>query len=151
MNSVDIYKNESIVCSDGKEHILAGPCALMRNGLVSFISTVLDCWTLKTGISGLDNLIVRYYFNPWATKKFDTVPSKVCGNILVPTAERALVEYVLFHEYFDEGLLLEGLNNYLSKDGCNKNRLFEEMDKFIPERVDWLSYWINESKDWTGA
>lgn len=156
VNVDDLFKrdqaaNERLIGSDNKYHVIAGMSALEYNGLTTLHSSVIQCWTLKTGINGIDNGIVKWYFNPWSNKTIDTRPSKNSQYLLVPSAERALIEYMVFSEYFDEGILLEGISDYLGRYPDAEDRLLQEIRKFIPQREDLVPYWINESKDWTGA
>lgn len=141
---IDIYKNDALVGRDGK-HILIGEQAFCRRGLTTLFSPVLQCSTLYTNITGIWNPIVMWYFNPFADRFEHTTPSPRCSNILEPTTERAIIEYIIFHDYFDEGILIEGLSTYLQNhtDLC---ALYDEA-AFWHLRIDWLDYWIKEARE----
>lgn len=124
--------------------VLSGECALQRCGLTTYLSDGIQAWTLFTEISGIQNAIVSWYFNPFAANDMDTNPSQSHPNILIPTKERALVEYVMFHEYFDEGILIEGLKSYIYEKNGDTSRLYEEAEKFHLKE-ETLSYWIKEA------
>ena len=117
--STNIYQNDILVGeSCDYPVILIGPAALCRVGLTTLHTSQLQASTLSTRITGIWNPIVTWYFNPNAIRTDHTKPSHVHPNIYEPTAERALVEYIGFHDYFDEGILIEGLQEYLFR---NKN------------------------------
>lgn len=50
----------------------------------------------------------------------------------------------MFHDYFDEGILIEGLKNYLYEMGGDTSKLYEEAGKFHLKE-DLLAYWIKEA------
>lgn len=124
--------------------IVSGECALQRCGLTSYLSDNIKAWTLYPEISGVQNSIVSWYFNPFAVDYIDTKSSSKSENIKIPSKERAIVEYVMFHDYFDEGILIEGLKNYLYEMGGDTSKLYEEAGKFHLKE-DLLAYWIKEA------
>lgn len=126
--------------------IVAGECALMRVGLTSLAMDHIQAWTLYTQISGVKTRLVAWYANPFANEEFDVNPSIECANILEPTRERALIEYILFKDYFNEGTLIEGLKNYIWLNKGDMSKLYEEAPKFsVPEWA--VTYWIDEAKN----
>lgn len=140
-----IYRYEDKVGADGK-HILIGEQAFNRCGLTSFVSSTLQCSTLYIGITGIWNPFVMWYFNPFADKYEHTKPSVCNPNILVPTTERAIVEYIIFHDYFDEGILIEGLKTYLSLNNNDISAIHEEADYWhLPS--NYVDYWFKEARE----
>lgn len=138
--------NDILLGSRHNSVIVAGECALQRCGLTTHISDIIQAWTLLTVPPGIWNPIAMWYFNPMADKYFDTTPSPMHTNILEPTQERALLEYIMFHDYFDEGILIEGLKTYLFQHEDDTTGLYDELNK-IPLPVDWLDYWLNEARE----
>ena len=124
--------------------VVVGEQALARTGLTTLLSNVLQLSTLHVGISGIWNPYVIWYFNPFADKYMFTKPSPVHPNILEPTQERALIEYILLHEYFDEGVLIEGLKNYMYQHKDDVSALYEMATNFHLGN-DYVDYWINEA------
>ena len=141
---VNIYKHDKLVGQDGK-HVLIGEQAFARCGLTTLFSPVLQCSTLYTNITGIWNPIVTWYFNPYADRYEHTKPSKVCANILEPTRERALVEYIIFHNYFDEGILIEGLKTYLAETPDLSDLYNEAEFWYCPRKL--VDYWIKEARE----
>lgn len=138
--------NDVLLGSRHKPVVVAGECAFQRCGLTSHLSNIIQAWTLRLITSGIYNPIAMWYFSPFADKFFDTKPSIVHPNILEPTRERAIIEYIIFHDYFDEGILIEGLSNYLYENDDNPNKLFLEAEKFhCPKKL--VDYWIKEARE----
>ncbi len=126
--------------------IVAGESALMRVGLTSIICDRIQAWTTHTEISEVKTTFIEWYANPLANEEFDVNPSIECANILEPTRERALIEYILFKDYFNEGTLIEGLKNYIWLNKGDVSKLYEEAPKFsVPEWA--VTYWIDEAKN----
>lgn len=144
LQNPDIYLNDNIVGANRKT-ILVGDSALCRRGLTTLFSSTLKVSTLYPGINGIKSNIVMWYFNPFAQDYFDTTPSPVCSNILEPTQERALIEYIMLLENFDEGILIEGLKTYAFQHDGDYSKLYKMLNK-IPVRRSLLDYWINEAE-----
>ena len=94
------YKFDRLVGEECGVRVCAGHCAFWRCGLTTLRTTCLQCWTLCPGINGIFSPIVMWYFNPWGDKTFDTTPSPEHPNILQPTRERAICEYIIYHTHF---------------------------------------------------
>lgn len=139
-----ILRNEKLVASDGRKHILIGEYAFSRCGLTTFMSPVLQCSTGYLGINGLYSYIVSWYFNPMYNQYFETKPSPNCPNILVPSQERAIMEYMVYHDYFNEGILIEGIQTYGLQHDNDWSKIYDlfKMKKFSTDIPD---YWINEA------
>lgn len=137
----DKFISETV--ESGRVIVLAGECALQRSGLTSYLSDGLQAWTDSVDYTGIHNRYIIWYFNPFARDVRDTSEGTT-PNIRIPSKERALVEYIMFHYYFDEGILIEGLKNYLYEMGGDTSKLYEEADKFHLKE-DLLAYWIKEA------
>ena len=133
-----------IVGGAGEKRVLIGEHAFARCGLTTLFTYLLQCSTLYKNITGIWSPIVIWYFNPMAEDYSYTKPSPVCSNILEPTKERALVEYMLFHDYFDEGILIEGIQTYGFQHDNDWSKLYP-VAKYFGLSVDKLEYWINEA------
>ena len=70
-------------------------------------------------------------------------PSNTDQLILVPSKERALVEYIKNEKWCDEGILIEAMKTYLMWFR-NDTELKEVADHF---GLDWntIEYWIKEA------
>ena len=141
----ETYKFDKLVGEECGVRICSGECAFWRSGLTTQYISGLQCWTLCPGINGIYSPIVMWYFNPWGDKTFDTTPSPEHPNILQPTRERAICEYIIFREYFSEGILIEGLQTYIRETDNYRERLHEAMTHIPLQKHDWLDYWIQEA------
>lgn len=143
--SPDLYQNDVLIGNACEEPaVVVGDHALACNGLTTALCSIKQLSTLTVGIDGINTFICIWYFSPWADRYEHTRPSPKHPKILIPTRERALWEYMMLHEKFDEGILIEGLSDYL--------RLTENAeDKLIAEAQYWgcgedlVKYWIKEA------
>ena len=140
------YNSYDTIVGEQMECVLAGPTALYRAGLTSQQTVVLDIWTSYEDIpNGLFAVFVRYYYNPMGKDIQYTVCGKAHKNIHEPTKERALVETIKFHDYFNEGILIEALQNYI-RNVEDFSLLYEVAEYFSVSRDD-VDYWINEARE----
>lgn len=126
-----------------RRSVICGQCALARNGLTTQNPTHLDVWTSIKEIDGVDAAIIRYIFNDKIDHVYEVHPMMGNSNLLLPTRERAIVEYVLCERWRDEGTLIEALKTYL----WNFNdlpHLYEVADFFGLNKIE-LDFWINEA------
>lgn len=128
-----------------KKCVLANVCALARNSLTTIEANKLGIWTKLKELDGIDFGAVTYYYK----KGFDTehylAPAKTNPLILIPTPERAIVEYIQNEKWCDEGTLIEALKSYLFRYG-NTEKLFE-VARFFGLSEEHLSYWITEAEE----
>ena len=125
-------------------YVVCGICALVRNGLVIFDKDHLDLFTQYPEIDGIDAYAVRYVYNPNIDYEYEVTPFFTNPLILLPSKERAIVEYVLCERYCDEGILIEALKSYLLWFK-NLPKLYEVADHFGLSR-EVLDYWIHEAE-----
>ncbi len=123
-------------------YIAAGYTALCRMGLSTWEVPSKFVWTLHmlSPFRGVTQFV--YCWSPWADKTFHTFEEK---GLLYPTRERALIEYIIFMEkYFDEGVLIEGLQTYMDTCRGTLDKLLAEAElfKIKPELVE---YWWKEA------
>lgn len=126
--------------------VLVGEQALYRCGLTTLMSSTLQCSTIIPTLRGYANFICQWYFNPLALRYEHTKPSDYHPMILEPTRERALIEYMLLKEYFNEGILIEGLKDYLYYEENPVEKLHEEAT-FWKSPLDIVDYWIKEAEE----
>ena len=137
---------DNMVGRDKKYHVVCGLTALSRVGLTSYLTDHMCVWTIYPDISLVDTQIVKYYFSPFAECYEDTEHSIECEYILEPTRERALIEYILLREYFDEGILIEGLKNYMWLNNDDVSKLYELAPKYHLKK-ETLDYWLQEARE----
>lgn len=143
--SPDLYKNDALIGNSCEEPVvIVGEHALACNGLTTALCSTKQLSTLYTGIDGIINPICGWYFSPWADRYEHTRPSPKHEKILIPTRERALWEYMMLHEKFDEGILIEGLSDYLRLTENAEDKLLEEARYWGCGEED-VKYWINEA------
>lgn len=126
--------------------VLIGDQAVWRNGLTTAVLETLQLSTLKTGITGNMCSVVNWYFNPWAKNYMHTRPSGTHPNILIPSKERALVEFIIFHDYFNEGILIEALQSYIYEKGDDLDELYKVASDFKIKK-SLVDYWLQEARE----
>lgn len=124
--------------------ILAGEYALSKTGLITLSGGLIQAWTLCKITPITEGVPVAYYFNPYADKDF-YISGKFKDTFLVPTQERALVEYMIFSDYFSEEFLIEGIQLYEEGHNGDLSKLWEVVD-FMKLREDIARYWIAEAQ-----
>lgn len=127
--------------------VLTLSTAANRVGLCYFNS-----WFLQIAVNSqeLDNIelpMCQYIYYPNLDREHYLNPSKSNPNLLIPTQERALVDYIkLEEEYGDEGILIESLQSYLAQHSDNLEKLYEVADFFKLPREE-LEYWLKEARE----
>lgn len=130
------------------KYILAGECALSANEIIQLAEAknFKQVWTLYKITPITEGVPVAYYWNPYADKPFLTQERE--DGFLVPTCERALIEYMMFADYFSEEFLIEGLQSYMDihSDLSELCKVAEQMRI----REDVVEYWLKEAResDW---
>lgn len=131
---------ESVV---DEKRVLCGACALGWTGLAMVNYNHLCMMTSFPKYDGFSLVYMTYYYYPKIDYEHWVTPYIKNPNILVPTKERAIVEYLKNEKWCDEGLLIEALRNYLDFFR-NDKELFKVADFFELER-DTLLYWMKEA------
>ncbi len=128
-----------------KCYVLTGACMLARNGMVYASVTHLD---LQTDIKEMDLFyagISSFFYNPDIDYEYCVSKSVSNPLLLLPSKERAVVECIKHLDWIDEGLLIEGIQNYIS-NFWDKKLLYEAAAHFnLPE--DELEYWLEEARN----
>ncbi len=125
--------------------VLCGSSALSFAGLVMFNTTH---YIIQTRIDLLNNSVLYFFtlkFNPKIDYEYRVVPSKSNPMLLLPTKERALVENIQHLEWVDEGLLVEGLKNYIAQF-WNEEEIYKVADHFGLDHST-LEYWLEEARN----
>lgn len=125
--------------------IIVGEQALMRNGLTNLVDPNIQVSIDVALTCGLRGKWLSFYFSPWAKDFRHTSPSKANPLIHVPTAERALIEYMCLLENFSEGILEEGMRNYLWRHNDDPAALYEEASLWHCP-VGLVDYWVSEAR-----
>lgn len=125
--------------------VLCGSSALSFSGLIMFNTTH---YVLQTSEKLLDNselYFITLKYNRAIDYVYRVVPSKSNPMLLLPTKERALVECIKHLDWVDEGLLIEGLKNYIMQFWDEKE-LYEVTDHFGLDH-ETLEYWLEEARN----
>lgn len=127
--------------------ILAGESALSHAGLITLgTGGHKQVWTLTQATPVTEGVDVAYYWSPFADKSF-LLQGKVDTNFFLPTQERALIEYMMFSDYFSEEFLLEGIQTYEDVRDGDISKLREVAEQMYL-REDIFEYWIKEAHDY---
>lgn len=138
------YDNE---LKDDIDRVICGVCALARNGLITQNADILDLFTPFSNIDGINLHIINYFYKDNIDTEHWVSPMSTNPHLLLPTSERALVEYILNEKWRDEGVLIEALNTYfLWKSDADISELYRVADFFKLSRNE-LDYWIKEAKE----
>lgn len=141
------YPYDKLMGSFGKKYVVMLQRALWNAGLTTAYIPMLQLGSIGAEIDGLGTFAAIFYNNPWFDKYDFTTPSPESKNILYPTAERAIIESILFVEHCDEGILLESLKNYYDREQ-SWGKLYEILPFFHIGFKSKLDYWINEAENY---
>ena len=123
--------------------VLCNICALAYNGLVTHSADHYDFMTRFKDLDGLNLVYLTYYYYETINDMYALNPDVNDPNILVPTKERALIEYMKNEKWCDEGVLIEALKSYLMWFR-NDEELYKVANYFGVEKHT-VDYWINEA------
>ena len=127
-------------------YVLAGDDALYHAGLTNQPVNTPMCWTTYEEIpNGTFAVFTYYYYNPAGKDTRYSKPMQINSYAYEPIKERAIVETIKFREYFNEGILIEALQNYI-EGSPNMPLLYEVADYFGVLRED-VDYWLNEARE----
>lgn len=129
-----------------EQSVLCGFCALARAGLTTFNNTILALWQDQVPrYDGINFGVVVYYYKEDIDYEHYLRADSDNPHILIPTKERAIVEYILNEKWCDEGMLVEALKNYLLVDPAYNMDLLLEVADFFGLDSKTLDYWIDEA------
>jgi hypothetical protein len=122
--------------------IIVGSDALAHNGLVSGYNINIVNTPYKTMNGVQVNGLVYEYFHLQDINNCNEVKH----NLFVPTAERSLIDCMLWQEENkDEGFLIEALQTY-QEQGHKASDLYECADHYlVPHEV--VDYWWKEAEE----
>ena len=117
----DIFVYDSMVADKcGTNLLVVGPQAVMRNGLTTtFFPTLTLGWDIKEW-KYIPALFVWWFYTPHANDFRDTRPSPFADKIRIPSAERALLDYMENAELYGTSYLVEGLQSYYAYNDVEK-------------------------------
>lgn len=143
---IDMYRFDAMLTDLEYPHVICGQCAVARNGLTTQNYTHLDLFTEYEALDHLNLAIVMYYYNPSIDTEHWVKPMFTNPNLLLPSPERAIVEYMKNEKWCDEGTLIEALQGYeFREDICNLPLLYEVAEFFdVPKET--MDYWLNEAR-----
>jgi len=87
----------------------------------------------------------KYFYVYLGDIDYNNYVRQYTDDLLVPTAERALVDYIRFEKIQDEGTLLWAMQDYLDSSNCDIDKLYEVADFYNVPREE-VDYWITEAK-----
>ena len=125
--------------------VLCGCCALVRNGLINWdAGTHLDMYTEIKSMHRFRMVYATYFYTEKIDYEYCLRQSPTNPLILVPSRERALIEYIRDEYLCDEGILIEALKNYLDQF-WDEAALKDAVDHFS---VPWntVQYWLHEAE-----
>lgn len=128
-----------------KSAVCCSSTALARNGLIMFDAIHLDLQTGKAELDKTNYVYFSLFYNPNIDYEYCITKSPSNPLLLLPSKERALVECIKHLDWIDEGLLIEGLRNYL--DNFWNEKLLFEVAKHFNLPAEELEYWLNEARN----
>lgn len=135
--SYDFAVDKVVVCCSST--------ALARNGLVMFDVIHLDLQTKEKELDKMSFGCFKMFYNSTIDFKYCLTESPSNKLILLPSKERAIVECIKHLDWIDEGLLIEGIKNYIAYF-WNEKLLYETAKHFDVPR-ETIDYWIEEAKN----
>lgn len=130
-------------CVINERRVLCGECALNRVGLVHFNSDHLHLMTDQPDFDNFSMVYMTYFYYPVIDFTNWVSPCRTNKLLLLPTRERAIIDYLRCENHCDEGYLIEALKNYLEQfQDLPKLR---EVATFYDVPLETLDYWINEA------
>ena len=130
-----------------EKSVLCWNCSLNRCGLISYNGTILNVWShdKETDGEGSGPIVYFYHEEPIDTEHY-LVPCSTNPLLLIPTKERAIVEYIINEKWCDEGLLIEALKSYMFDFNTTDFTLLYEVADFFGLSREILDYWIHEAE-----
>lgn len=129
-----------------RQCVLVGESACIATGLSGDILEVIQLSSLDADIVRFRNFVCAWYFSPFADRTDHTRPDPSNHMVLIPTAERALWEYIILKDNFDEGVLVESLKDYMWQHNDDESALLEEA-RYWGCGEDEVKYWVNEARN----
>lgn len=124
--------------------VITAEHALALNGLTC--SGVRDLKVLTTN-PYLDRIYnhtyVYYYCNEIDTENYAI---KYKDSLLLPTVERAIVDYIRMEDIRDEGTLIWAIQDYIDSSKYDMNKVYEVAEFYnVPKEV--IDYWFKEARE----
>lgn len=138
--------------NNGETHVLCAESALFRVGLSTQASCHLSMWTEDVLLHGVSLPEYSLYYRYKLNKEAGLEPHKKYPWMLIPSKERALVDMISQSQFFNEGSLIEGLQEYLRFEN-NPSKLYEMGERlslgidFFDATKEKIDYWIKEAEE----
>ena len=138
----DVYKYDELF---KERYVLAGSCALARNGLIMLSPTHLCLQVEDPSMNHFRTCVFEFLSPGKVDYEYALTPSPRNSNLLLPSKERTLVECILHPDWVDEGFLIEGLQDYLWL--FYQEERLEEARKHFGLSKETLNYWLEEARN----
>lgn len=138
--------------NDGNTHVLCAESALFRNGLSTQASCHLQMWTTEVILHDVHMPTYSLYYRYKLNKDIGVTPHTKYPWMLIPNKERALIDMISQKQFFNEGSLIEGLQEYLRFED-NPSKLYEMGERlslgidFFDATKEKIDYWIKEAEE----
>lgn len=97
-------------------------------------------------IHQVNNTIYRFLHFEKVYDKNYVVPFK--NNLLLPTVERAIIDYIRYESIRDEGTLIWALQDYINDERYNMDKIYEVADFYnVSRRYIYGSNKSNHTRD----
>lgn len=126
-----------------ERRVLCNQCALSRSGLIIANDTHIDLMTNREDFDGFSLVYITYYYYEHIDYEYKLHPLNTNPLILVPSKERALVEYIKNEKWCDEGTLIEAMKTYLM--WFRDDQKLKEVAEHFSLNWSTVEYWINEA------
>jgi len=123
--------------------VVTSDYALNCNGMTTIRKKIIDVYAPNIYLDKINNRIYKFIY--LGDIDYDNYVRQYTDDLLVPTAERALVDYIRFEKIQDEGTLLWAMQDYLDSPNCDIDKLYEVSDFYNVPREE-VDYWITEAK-----
>lgn len=95
-------------------------------------------------LDNIDNGINRYHYLDEIDT--DNYVSHYKDAFILPTVERAIVDYIRMEDIRDEGTLIWAIQDYIDSSKYDMNKVYEVAEFYnVPKEV--IDYWFNEARE----
>jgi hypothetical protein len=123
---------------------VTGCTALAMNGMSQFPTSILHIITPDSCLHGRGTGRFKWIYDPeYDTENFLDYPFEENKELLVPNAERSLLDYMRFGNYMSLEHLYMGMRDYLALYGGTWEKLYKMADFYaIPHSL--IDHWVQE-------
>ncbi|MCM1172518.1 MAG: hypothetical protein NC393_10365 [Clostridium sp.] len=128
-----------------EEMVVCGTTALTYNGMTTYSSPHLRLMTQYKELDGCDVVFLSYYYYTYIDR-VNWIRHDVDNPlILIPSRERAIIDYLMNERWCDEGVAIDALKDYLN-NFCDMSELYRVAD-FYKYSKETLDYWLEEARN----